>query len=268
MSTLGKLEGRVTIPTAGRDVDVVETGGNTFTATIPAGDYYLSSADSEANDLIAEIEAQLEDGSAGGDYTVSIAAGEAGTGKVTITHDGGGSISAVALTWTDSDLRDLLGFATDGDLAGALTYTSAEQARMLWISDSAWQSYNHAGNGREEAQQVAQESPDGASQFVAVYGRRSFNDLSLLAVKRARMFVQFEATVGESLQRFWRDAILCESAHAKTVGGGPIRWYPDADDDATFRTWKLRQDARDFRPEMIAPPLTTLWQIAFEAVEQ
>lgn len=269
MATYGKLEGRVTVPTGGLGLTVTETGGGgaSDTATVPAGDYYWSSEDSEADDLEQAIEDALNAATLNATYTVSLDAGEGGTGRVTITG-AGGSVTAIAIAWDNSTLRDLLGFASDGDVSGSLSHQGSEQARMLWISDTGWQSLNHAGAGGDVASQAAQESPDGAGQFVAVWGRRSVKALSLLEVARARMFVQFESLAGESLQQFWRDAIWCEHTLAKAFGGGPIRWYPDASDDSTYRTWKLRSSARQFRPQMTAPPLVARWRIDLEAVEQ
>ena len=54
--------------------------GGAFVATIPAGEYYMSTAGDGSNDILAEFQSQMNS-SGGGNWTVSISDGESGTYK-------------------------------------------------------------------------------------------------------------------------------------------------------------------------------------------
>lgn len=97
----------------GYTLDVVETGGATFTVSIATGTYFLTTDASTATgdhaarvtgytSLIAKIETDLNAGAGGGatdPYTVTFSTT---TKRVTITHDGGGTVTAVQLTATNA----------------------------------------------------------------------------------------------------------------------------------------------------------------------
>ncbi len=76
----GRLEAQLTVPVGGWDIALTITAIGAFTVTVPAGNYYPT-------DLLATLKTQL-DAASGGDgvFTVTGSFGEAGTGKVTISH--------------------------------------------------------------------------------------------------------------------------------------------------------------------------------------
>lgn len=265
--TFGKLEGRITIPTGGWSVSIAETGGGgaTASASFTAGDtYYLSSTDSEANDLLADLAAKLTASAGNATYTCSIAAGESGTGKVTITASGG-SVTAIAITWTSADLKALLGFT--GTQSGALTYESAGSARSLWLPNGPYQALNGGGTwaGWIESDLRAQESPAGHC-FALTGQRKKASVLSWVGISRARMWTANETTTNQSLEKFYTDVVLAEASWSGRAAG-PIRWYSDAADDATYvtystPTWNI------FRPDQLREQWTGQWQVTIPRLVQ
>lgn len=239
----GKLEGRITVPTGGWDLSLVETGGSSGTVTVPAATYYHSTAGSGSNDYAAELKAQL-DSVGDATYTVTVDATESGTGKYTISATGGG-VSAFAITWTDTDQRDLLGFS-QGNLSSALTYTADDQARALWFPNFPVLTLNHSDTWRgwDESDLHDLESPAGDVYNVSGE-RKEVIGFEWQMTSAARTWIVDESTVNESFQRFWRDCIY--GGGPGCTAGGAVRWHEDADTDATYGTYKV-VGAREFKP--------------------
>lgn len=129
----GRLEGTVTVPVGGWDVSA-NAGAGSFTATVPAGDYFV-------DDLAYELEDQLNAG-AGGVWTVTVADTDlTGTGKYSISNT-----SVWSLTWTDTDLRDALGFTANYASIGAgQSRTGDNVPSASWIPDCPkWTPYGDA----------------------------------------------------------------------------------------------------------------------------
>lgn len=247
MATGGKLEARITVPSGGWDVSIDE-GSGAVTVTIPAGEYYLSTAGDGSRSLVAEFENQCNSSaSLSHTYSFSISASEAGSGKVTLSADGSFSV-----TWSNTDLRDVLGFESDGDLASGSSHLSTESARNLWIPDSgAFQNLGGAGSGGIwkgwiESQLRAQES--GAGHVYALHGeRKRVQSLRWEGVAAARTWIAYESVKNQSMEKFYIDAVLGEAAWS-SAPAGPVRWHPDASDNSTHATYKIT-DLQNFRPE-------------------
>lgn len=247
MSNRGKLEARIRIPTGGWDLSVVETGGGSATVTVPAGDYYHSSGVDSGDSLVAALAAALtDDATLTATYTVAISAGESGTGKVTITASGG-SVTAIALTWDDTDLRDVLGFS--GDEVATLTVTGDYHARALWLPDCSPQALNTSPwPGVYESDMAGAESASGHRFAVSGQVKVAREDLRWPAVSQARTWKYSESVTGESFERFWLDNIVGRAAWA--LPEGPIRYHADADDDAGYWTYKAA-GPRAFAPDQV-----------------
>lgn len=238
MATRGRLEGLVTVPTGGWSGTV---GGAAW--TLAAGPYFLSSAATTGSSLIAALQAAI-DGATAATVTVTLSAGEAGTGKVTIT-----SSSATTIAWTATDLRDLLGFASD--LSSATTWTSTAQARALWLPDCAYWAPNGVATWRgwRESDFMATEHSSG--QVAAFMGRSSTAlELAWNAVSKQKSWIAREVTANESWERFALDAIW--AAESWGTPGGPVRFYPDAASSSTFATYAV-PGMREIRPEPLNP---------------
>jgi len=226
--TNGKLEGRITVPTGGWAIDADDSGAP-FVATVPAGDYYLSSADSGGNDFLAELAAQLN--ASGTDtWTVTGSFGEGGTGKVTIDCS-----ATYSITWDadSADAKALLGFTAD--ISGAATATTgANHARSLWLPDCPPQTlYGNSSSGWYESSTRGQIAPDGTGTVIAG-PRRTANQIRWPAVVQGKVLVAYETTTNASFERFWLDS--AQGAGSWCIPGR-IRWYPDADTDGTYTTY-------------------------------
>ncbi len=258
--TNGKLEGRIVVPTGGYAVAIAEVGGGAGgTATIPAGNYYLSSGDTLADDLLQEWADQIN-GLAGtsGTYSVSIGAGENGTGKVTISATG---ITSFSVTWTSTVLRDLLGWT--GTISGSLSYTAPEQAESLWLPDCAFKNLNGGStwDGWIESNLRAHESP--AGHVAALSGqRKKVSALEWQAISRAKVWTVNETTTNASLEKFYTDVVLAEASWAGRAGG-PIRWYPDAATDSTYTTYST-PTWNMFKPAHLREGWTGRWVVMID----
>lgn len=101
-----------------------ETVGIELTATVTVGEYSSSTA------LYAAIKTALEFTGAS-TYTVS---SDTSTLKVKIVSNGVGGGGVFQINWPDSNMTDILGFSTDEEDTGALTYVADE----LRISTGEW----------------------------------------------------------------------------------------------------------------------------------
>lgn len=128
----GRIEGQFAVP-AGSVLTVTNSGGGPTAITIPSAAYYLTAAGGVAG-LLATLQALLiaSRPPSAGTWIVSMSTGPSGTGKITINCNDGALWSIV---WTDTNLRDLLGFSAD--IVGATNaFTAPKQARGLWMPDT------------------------------------------------------------------------------------------------------------------------------------
>jgi hypothetical protein len=229
--TTGRWEGRIKIPTGGWSISVTDSGGTSAISLTAANTYYLSSAGNDTVDLLARLQATLNaDATLAGTYSVSIAATEGGTGLVTISATGGGNIS---VTWTSTDLRDLLGFT--GNLSGATSHVGTRQARSLWLPGCpADTPYGLASDGIKRRDGSIALAPDGTYKSI-MYSSHTVNEYVYSHVVRSRCIQASESTVNESFERWWHDTIAGDAAWAEP--GCEMRWYKDAGDDATYKTF-------------------------------
>jgi hypothetical protein len=214
---LPKLEGRITVPTGGWSVSVTDNDG-TFTATVAAGDYYLTSTTS----LLTTFKTALDNG-AGVTYTVTVNdADPNGTGKVTITPSAGN----VAITWTSTGLRDALGFT--GNLSAASSHTSANSSPHIWLPNTP----RSAGivpdgyQGRPVTDGTVTGSPTGTTKAIQ-YATRYENTAEWRFLLGSKTWITWESTVNESFEKFW----------SVSIGAGqPVRYHKDRADDSTYVT--------------------------------
>ena len=250
--TFGKLESRITVPTAtwtGTLVESVGAESNVF--TIAAADYYHSSTGTGAADLAATLQTALDAASDAGannfNYTVTPSFGEAGTGKTTITFDGTGTFS---ITWTSTDLRDVFGWT--GDVSAVTTTTSQNHARSIWIASrplvSPWGNGDH---GTYETDANSTESNSGHANTLYSDKKRVLSFVEWSDIEAARTRVSNETTTHQSFEKFWLDGILGQATWTSSPGG-PLRLTWDAATDATyFQGHCTGQILKSFRPEAV-----------------
>ncbi len=228
--TNGKLERRITVATG---TGTVNDGGGADAFTVTPADYYMSTTTS----LLSTLETALEAASGVG-FTVTGSFGEGGTGKVTIAINSG----TFTMTWTDTDMRDALGFT--GNLTpAAASFTSTNASPAVFLPDSPIVTPFGAGdNGLEEADAAFSESPTGL--VYAVYGQRKRSLwVQWDALSHAKFRIAGETTTNASWETYWRKSVVAEGAFAGGKVGGPMRLHWDADSAATYVTVKLVGDA-------------------------
>jgi hypothetical protein len=226
-ATRGKLYGRITVPTGGWATTV-----GAGTATITAGTYY-------ADTFLTEVATRFATAS-GTTCTVTVAAGETGTGIVTITFG-----VAKAIAWGETKVRDILGFA--GDSASATVHTGTKHMRHVWLPNCHYVAPNAVSatwRGWREAD--ARYNENAAGYVWAFMGQeKEVNGLRWPAVSRAKTWIGNETTANESFERFCRDSIWGVAVGG--TPGGPLRFYPDAD-AGTYATY-MAVDVRTIQPQ-------------------
>lgn len=232
MATLGKAQGRITIPTGGWSASIA--GAGTATATVAAGDYYLSSTTS----LITAVQTAFNAISAttGTTFTVTLDdAADGSTGKVSITplsHN-------VTITWSSTSLRDVLGFTGSSTVMTAnVTSVGASHALYLWLPNAPrFDSIMPDGDqGRPVSDLTVSVAPSGESR--ALYYTTRFEDVwGFQHILGNKAITSNEAVTNESLQTFW----------ATVIGKGiPFRWHKLRSDNSTFVTYRGTADASVF----------------------
>ena len=265
MSLHGKLEARIVIPSGDWTALLTESGGGgaqTITLTA-ATTYNWRSVGTEANDLAADLKAKLEAASvAAGNsntYTVTISAGEGGTGKLMIAVSAG----TFTLTSIDDDLQALMGFTAVLTPAAA-SCTGGRRVEGLWLPGCPVDTpYGLSSSGLVVSDAVETLSDDGT--YSVRHGSKHVrNEYTWHAVAIAKTVAASEATTAASYETFWLDAIRGEEPWANA--GRQLRWYQDADDDATYKT----VNALNVRSPDIArlqPEYDGLWTVRLAVVE-
>lgn len=213
--------GRITVPTGGYGFVVTEDPGGTpsqFTATIPAGTYYVYGLGAESGDLLKAIKDQLEAGSPNG------AAYDVGyTGK--ITPDG--VTGAISIT------IDQLGFRIDGTngshtfpmaligLADSTDYTDT----ALEIASVLSPSHTWCSN-----QPVTRLDPLSTDKPIAQHVSRSGEVHTVTG--GARTFMRRFAFRYVNDDRVWRDYSSADEARTFEA------WLENVDDGCPVRVYK------------------------------
>lgn len=258
-----RWEARIVIPTGGWTAVLAESGGGgtpviTFAA---AKTYYHSSAGNDSVSFAARLKALLDAASPNArTYTVTISAGELGTGFMTISVSAG----TFSLTSVNADLRALMGFA--GDLTPtAASFVGTLHAEAIWLPDCPTNTPYHLGSaGMPQAQAAVSVAPDGTyNNFTGAKHVR--NEISYEAVAQRKAITAAETTTGASYQSFWLDAIYGEEPWA-AIPGGQLRWYKDVSDNATFKTFNVLQVTSPDMTRMDAS-WDGLWRVRLEVVE-
>lgn len=228
----GKLEARITIPTGNLTMDFVHSieGSKTITLTA-ANTYYWSSAGNDSVDLAAKLAALLNAAfTAAWTVTLSAAEGTSTPGRLTIAVDSGTFTTAN----TAAALQTLLGMTGGEYSSGAASQASPGSVRALWMPDGPPNSlYGDSSVGWSEYDAASSRAPDGTVVGTAYYETR-INSLSWPCSRR-KVVLEYETVAGESFEQFYRDSIFASQSWATACG--PVRWYPDADTDASYFTY-------------------------------
>lgn len=246
MSTLSKLESSITID-EGYTISVVDAVG-THLIVLPAGQYYHSSIGDGSRTLAEELEYRINL-TATATFTVSMST----AGIYTISATG----ALVGVIWTNTILRDLMGYTTD--LVDALSYTAPNQAQGIWYSSSLYQTLNGGGSWRGVIESDLQSVESASGHVYAVQGRRKrVNAVTFGSETRARTWQTSETVTNESFETFYTNCILGELDWSQVCG--PIRWYPDASDDAVYGTYSVL-GLQNWSPQQLVQDWTGRWII-------
>ena len=227
-----KLEARITVPTGGWSVQAF-AGGSTSTITIPAADYYWTSAGSGTASLVAMFEQQLQ--SPAGtfstfavdqDYSTDVpVVGFAGTGRVTVECDG-----TWAITWTSTALRDVCGY-TGNIVPGQGSSTSTECAEYYWApgtkrSDPLCPDGDAGYPYSDGTLTVAPSGKSKALEYNVLYR----DHLEFRYVLGRYVWDSVETYQNESWEYFWKQCIAT---------GLPVRYHPNRETLSTYVTYRV-----------------------------
>ena len=220
----GRVEARITIPTGGWSVSVTITAIGTFAVTIAAGNYFPT-------DLLTTFKTQLDAATgADGVFTVSSSWGETGTGLVTISH----TIQTFTLTWTSTDLRDVLGFT--GTLTPAATsFAGTLHARGVWLPDCEQDVDRGTDGGVYETDRGVMVSPLGDVSALVYNVRQRHDGFTWAHITHPRAQITYEVTTGESFEQWWRDTHGALRSYFESVPQLRIYFSADAGTYYTFR---------------------------------
>lgn len=179
---------------------------------IAAGWYYPWGYSGESSDqFLDHLQTLIR--AIGAPFTTATVTCAVATGLVTIDTNAG---SSKDITWSDTDVRDLLGFT--GNLTGAESYTATNQMRYVWRPTKA---LSYTSVDRDEIW-----APDSSSRVLRSSGGTAYSvvgytaydvELSWQYLPKADVITD-SSTVWESLQQFWVDVI---------AKGSPLRYLPD-----------------------------------------
>jgi hypothetical protein len=245
-----RIEGLIRVPTGGWPLDCTDTAGS-FTATIPAGDYYMNSPVSTARGLVDELEYQLnESNGAGPTWTLAGYITSLGV-QDDIGIDTASGNWSITFDADSEDLRAILGIP--GNITTRSTqYNANDLPRTIWHPDCPPQSlYGNDVSGWYETSTRGQVAPDGTATIITG-PKRTVNSLVWPAIALNRLLIEHETRTNESYERFWLDCIQGELSG--TVPGF-IRWYPDATDSATYYSYAMVEGGESF----LHSPLVENW---------
>lgn len=235
------LDGVVTVPTGGWDLTIQLAGDPLRSATIPAGQYLYT-------DLVDEVEAQIQ--ASGAEHAGVTVAISAATKLVTIRPDPAAA-ALTTITWSDTILRDWLGFtgATTTVTAGGSTAASYPPAGYLYL-------VHEATDDLELPEELRTEAYSDTTQYTVTYGRRLWRRVRLRYEGAPRSGI-----VDEYLRvaLFWRYVM---------AAGVPFRYYPRGDTvtaayDALTAPygyqWYTHASPRDLAPSLLVPGWYAHW---------
>lgn len=204
----GLLEARITVPTGGWDVSA-NAGAGAFTATVPAGSYFVV-------DLAYELEDVLNAG-AGGTWTFTDGCNPdlaTATGKLTIACG-----ATFSITWTDTELRDILGFA--GNIVSAATpQTGTSQMLGVWLPGCP--KMTPYGDGIWDTQSDMVQSLGPSNGAVKTLQGNAFEMLEGVSWSHVANAKAVGATVVGSWQHFWK--AISTSLYSYITPGNLVRF--------------------------------------------
>lgn len=245
--SIGSLQADITVPTGGWDLAYTDSAGGPLTATVAAGSY-------TPTELVAAVQAAVIalTGAVGANFTATLSAGESGTGKVTLTT----SDTPWSISWTDTDLRDALGFAAN-ITAVSVAQTGTKFAVGLFLpgNPAMFNAHGSGAGGTIKTDYSATVGPTG--RVNALFGNSYVEHPRIRweGVPNNRAWVHFESVTGESFEAWYRDVATGRKSYVgvntlirltwnadspSTYVEGRLLWDPTFDLDALVTGWTGR----------------------------
>lgn len=205
---------------------------DTVPVPLNPGDFVLSSAWPGTPSFLSDLQECINAVTAV-TYTVSMNA----TGQVTITND---TATAFTLVWSDG-FGTLLGFS-ETSYFGLDSYESEGQSTAVWYPECprsgllSPESTSTTRYGKPESDAWTTRSPSGYARSIG-FSVRYVDNLEFPAVLGPKAWREYEVLANESFQTFWESG---------PCFGLPIRYYPDATDNAVYQDWQI-EDCAEFR---------------------
>ena len=255
---IGRWESRIVIPNGDYSFELTDGSGGPYTVTLSAdATYYHSSAGNDSVSLPAKLKA-LMDAASGQTYTVSVAATASASGAYTIAVDSG----TFSIAWTDTALRDLLGYTAN--ISSQASATGSAQAQALWLPQTpAFPTYGILSAGRVVSAAAISLSEDGT--YYGFHGsKHRRNEIAFAGIPIARAIKANESVANTSFESFYLDCIRGEKEWANP--GRAIRWYADASDDATYIAYNVI-NAESPELQRMDPNYDGLWNVRLDVAE-
>ena len=248
----GRLEARITVPSGGWTVTLTDGLGGPTAVVLPAGTYYMSSVGSLTEGL---WDALTTAANAAMGETWAFFEGANGKTSVTVTDSLLSGIGTI--TFTDTELRDILGFASDQ--SGNVVYTSTKQAKALWLPEYPFQTLNGGPdwNGWWETNQANSENANG-NTFSLIGRKKRINSVTWPVASRAKCWVSNETITNESFEQFLLDGVWAGATWGTSAG--PLRFYGDETDATIYATYAAF-GLENWKPSQIRQHWTGAWVI-------
>ena len=209
-----QLLGRFSIGADRADFAFDDLVGNSRTATLTSGKYFIAGYTSEsAEQLVEHIQTNMQAETGFGAATCTY---DAGTGLVTFEF----AVNPTTLTFTDAALGTLLGFT--GVQSGAAQYVGTTQARHVWRPQEQITRYSllRATGYEPVSSSVVTVAPDGTSYSTAGSTRYEAVDEPLLwnTLPEADGPTPTSGTIYLDFEQFFKDVV---------GAGEQIRYYHD-----------------------------------------
>lgn len=259
---IAKYEGPIEVPAAGWAFTLTDNDHAGTTRTIPTGTYFWTASNGAFGSFLSVLKTVLDDG-AGVTYTLSLddnPDGELATGKLTITVSAG----TFSITWTNTDLRDALGFTAN--IVTQTTTTSQNHVQSLWLPNS-----DRVGVLAPPPTSMAQRigvprrdmttavAPAGQS-VVYAFSSLHVDTFKFATLKSYKVHKNSERYVNESLRQFYENVI---------GKGRHFRLIPDRTVDSVWFAVRVTNgqafDPQPVDPDWVGPD--SLWAIEYDLIE-
>ena len=153
------------------------------------------------------------------------------TGLCTIS-----STANIAITWTSTDLRDLLGFA--GNLSAATSHVGTKNVRGVWLSQAEGAfTYGNGDEGHIEMDLAVTESPRGDMKGIGWTSRTVLPAALWSHVPKASAKIYSETTVGASIEQWLSYTQWGSLAYFDVLSSFRLIW--DAATAGTYKTYRF-----------------------------